>query len=52
MWGDNMEVYKGYTIERHGHTWYAVDGKNQIMAWSLSRTPEQVRNKIDARGKK
>ena len=47
-----MDVYKGYTIERHGHTWYAVDGKNQIMAWSLSNNPEQVRNKIDARGKK
>ena len=47
-----MEVYKGYTIERHGHTWYAVDGKNQIMAWSLSRTPEQVRAKIESREKK
>ena len=49
---DDMDVYKGYTIERHGHTWYAVDAKHQIMAWSLSRTRELVRNKIDARGKK
>ena len=50
--GDDMDVYKGYTIERHGYTWYAVDKKNQIMAWSLSRTPEQVRAKIESREKK
>ena len=50
--GDDMDVYKGYTIEGHGKTWYAVNWRNKIMAWSLSRNPEQVRNKIDARGKK
>ena len=53
-----MDVYKGYTIECVGNpgcvgkTWYAVNKHDIIVIWSLSRNPEQVRSKIDARGKK